>query len=414
MDFSSAKKVVVPVLSVSQESEGTMGLFRTEVPREEKQTNMTVQIPTSSADEVSTRLILSEDAFMAMLYLERRRAERGRKRYVLLLVDVKEAITRKQKTRTIATIGKALCSVTRETDIIGWYVDDSILGVIATEIGSASSAQVRARISEKLNAAFVQALGSDLASQISISFHFFPDEPLGGGDDNGTGTKAHYPEFAKKKASRKLALGFKRVIDVFGSLLALIVLAPLFAVIALAIKVTSDGPVLFSQERLGQHGKKFRFLKFRSMCTNCDSKIHQEYVTRFIAGDASLAKDAGPAPTFKIQKDPRVTSIGGILRKTSLDELPQFWNVLTGEMSLVGPRPPLEYEFKAYDIWHRRRVLEIKPGITGLWQVEGRSRTQFDEMVRMDLKYARAWSLWLDVEILLRTPMAVITGNGAH
>ncbi|MGB9513923.1 MAG: sugar transferase [Candidatus Acidiferrum sp.] len=368
-----------------------MGLFRTGMQREAKQTNLTVHIPTSNADEVSTRAILSEDAFIAMLYLERRRAERGRKRYVLLLVDVKEAISRKQRLRTSATICKALCSVTRETDIVGWYVDDYILGVIATEIGNASSTAVRARISDKLQVAFVQALGSDLASQISISFHFFPDEPMGGDDDNAAGNKPHYPEFGKKKTSRKLALGFKRVIDVFGSLLALIVLSPLFAIIALAIKWTSDGPVLFVQERLGQHGKKFRFLKFRSMRTDCDSKIHQEYVTRFIAGDASLAEGAGSAPTFKIQKDPRVTSIGSILRKTSLDELPQFWNVLRGEMSLVGPRPPLEYEFKAYDIWHRRRVLEIKPGITGLWQVEGRSRTQFDEMVRMDLKYARAW-----------------------
>lgn len=410
----SVKKVVAPALSGSQESEGTMGLFRTGMQREAKQTNLTVHIPTSNADEVSTRAILSEDAFIAMLYLERRRAERGRKRYVLLLVDVKEAISRKQRLRTSATICKALCSVTRETDIVGWYVDDYILGVIATEIGNASSTAVRARISDKLQVAFVQALGSDLASQISISFHFFPDEPMGGDDDNAAGNKPHYPEFGKKKTSRKLALGFKRVIDVFGSLLALIVLSPLFAIIALAIKWTSDGPVLFVQERLGQHGKKFRFLKFRSMRTDCDSKIHQEYVTRFIAGDASLAEGAGSAPTFKIQKDPRVTSIGSILRKTSLDELPQFWNVLRGEMSLVGPRPPLEYEFKAYDIWHRRRVLEIKPGITGLWQVEGRSRTQFDEMVRMDLKYARAWSLWLDVEILLRTPVAVITGNGAH
>ncbi|MGB8324998.1 MAG: sugar transferase, partial [Candidatus Acidiferrum sp.] len=122
----------------------------------------------------------------------------------------------------------------------------------------------------------------------------------------------------------------------------------------------------------------------------------------------------GEKVTFKIQKDPRITPVGAFLRKTSLDEVPQFWNVLIGEMSLVGPRPPLEYEFKAYDIWHRRRVLEIKPGITGLWQVEGRSRTQFDDMVRLDLKYARGWSLWLDLKILLRTPAAVVSGDGAH
>jgi lipopolysaccharide/colanic/teichoic acid biosynthesis glycosyltransferase len=390
-----------------------MGLFGPAVPREKKKINLTIEVPTSSADEVSTRMILSEEAFMAMLYLERRRAERARKRYVLLLVDLDGAISNRQKSRTVATVGKTLCSVTRETDIIGWYVDGHILGVIATEIGSASSAQVRTRISQKLRAAFSKSLGAEVASRISVSFHFFPEERVDG-DNGGTGQNAHYPEFSRRKISRKLALGFKRVIDVVGSALLLIVLLPVFAVIALLIKATSEGPVLFRQERLGQHGKKFRFLKFRSMRTNCDSKIHQEYVTRFIAGQASVGNDGGFEPTFKIQRDPRVTSIGSMLRKTSLDELPQFWNVLVGDMSLVGPRPPLEYEFQAYDIWHRRRVLEIKPGITGLWQVEGRSRTQFDEMVRMDLKYARAWSLWLDLEILLRTPVAVISGNGAH
>jgi lipopolysaccharide/colanic/teichoic acid biosynthesis glycosyltransferase len=390
-----------------------MGLFRTEVPREEKQDDVTVRIPANNADEVSTRMILSEDAFMSMLYLERRRAERAQKRYVLLLVDVKDAISDKQKIRTTQKITRTLCAITRETDIIGWYVRDHILGVIATEIGKASSSEVREKISQKLRGAFLEALGPKTASQISISFHFFPEEREDG-DFNDSANSAHYPELSRTKPSRKLALGLKRAMDITGSAFALIVLAPILLIIALAIKFTSHGPVLFSQERLGQFGKKFRVLKFRSMRKDCDSKIHQEYVSRFIAGQVSGANGNGAAPTFKIQKDPRVTSVGAMLRKTSLDELPQFWNVLVGEMSLVGPRPPLEYEFKAYDIWHRRRVLEIKPGITGLWQVEGRSRTQFDEMVRLDLKYARGWSLWLDLKILLRTPAAVVSGDGAH
>ena len=265
----------------------------------------------------------------------------------------------------------------------------------------------------KFRAAFLEALGPDKASQISISFHFFPEEREDG-EFNGSANGALYPELSRQKPTRKVALGFKRAMDIAGSAFALIVLFPLLAIIALAIKATSKGPVLFSQERLGQYGKKFRFLKFRSMRKDCDSKIHQEYVTRFIAGQVSTAKGNRATPTFKIQKDPRITPVGSILRKTSLDELPQFWNVLMGDMSLVGPRPPLEYEFKKYDIWHRRRVLEIKPGITGLWQVHGRSRTQFDDMVRLDLKYARAWSLSLDLEILLRTPGAVISGDGAH
>ncbi|PYU67954.1 MAG: hypothetical protein DMG49_17345 [Acidobacteria bacterium] len=122
----------------------------------------------------------------------------------------------------------------------------------------------------------------------------------------------------------------------------------------------------------------------------------------------------GQKPVFKIQKDPRITRVGQFVRNTSLDELPQFWNVLRGDMSLVGPRPPIAYEFRAYDAWHRRRVLEIKPGITGLWQVKGRSRTRFDDMVRLDLQYARDWSIWLDLKILLQTPAAVILGEGAH
>src|ERR1700674_2795045 len=390
-----------------------MGLFRTAVPREEKQADVTVRIPANNADEVSSRMILSEDAFTSMLYLERRRAERAQKRYVLLLVDVKDAISDKQKIRTVQKITRTLCSVTRETDIIGWYVHDHILGVIATEIGKASSAEVREKMSQKFRAAFLEGLGPNKASQISVSFHFFPEEREGG-DSNDSANNALYPEFTRKKPSRKVALGFKRAMDIAGSAIALIVLLPLFAIIILAIKATSEGPVLFIQDRLGQYGKKFRFLKFRSMRKNCDSKIHQEYVSRFIAGQVSAANGDGTTPTFKIQKDPRITPIGSILRKTSLDELPQFWNVLMGDMSLVGPRPPLEYEFKAYDIWHRRRVLEIKPGITGLWQVEGRSRTQFDDMVRLDLKYARAWSLGLDLEILLRTPGAVVSGEGAH
>lgn len=389
-----------------------MALFRTGVTRDEK-VDVTVRIPSNNADEVSTRMVLSEDAFSSMLYLERRRAERGQKRYVLLLVDVKDAVSDKQKNRTIETITQTICSVTRETDLIGWYVYGHILGVIATEIGRATSVEVRAKMSQKFRAAFLEALGPNKASRISLSFHFYPEEAEDG-DFNDSSNSAHYPEFSRKKPTRKLALGFKRAMDIVGSALALLVLLPFFAIIALAIKASSEGPVLFSQDRLGQYGKKFRFLKFRSMRQNCDSKIHQEYVSRFIAGQVTPGNANGAAPTFKIQKDPRVTSVGRILRKTSLDELPQFWNVLIGEMSLVGPRPPLEYEFKAYDVWHRRRVLEIKPGITGLWQVQGRSRTHFDDMVRLDLKYARAWSIWLDMEILLRTPAAVVSGDGAH
>jgi lipopolysaccharide/colanic/teichoic acid biosynthesis glycosyltransferase len=138
-------------------------------------------------------------------------------------------------------------------------------------------------------------------------------------------------------------------------------------------------------------------------------------VQQLIAGKANKQPMNGNSQgVYKLTKDPRITRVGAFLRKTSMDELPQLLNVLKGEMSLVGPRPPIPYEVEAYDIWHRRRLLEAKPGITGLWQVCGRSRVNFDDMVRLDLQYARTWSLWVDIKILLRTPGAVLLGAGAH
>jgi len=202
---------------------------------------------------------------------------------------------------------------------------------------------------------------------------------------------------------------------VAGSLAALIVLSPLLALIAVAIKLTSKGPVLFKQGRVGQHGVIFQFLKFRSMLPNSDPRVHREFVNEFIAGSASSLQPGKPKrKVFKITDDPRVTRVGAILRRTSLDELPQFWNVLKGEMSLVGPRPPIPYELESYRTWHKRRILEVKPGITGLWQVYGRSRTTFDEMVRLDLRYARTWSILLDLKILFQTPRAIVSGEGAY
>ena len=154
----------------------------------------------------------------------------------------------------------------------------------------------------------------------------------------------------------------------------------------------------------------FNFYKFRSMYADNDPGVHRDYVTKLIEGAKHVQQPNG---MYKLVSDPRVTPLGRLLRKTSLDELPQFINVLVGDMSLVGPRPPLPYEFERYRTWHRRRVLEIKPGLTGLWQVKGRSRTTFDEMVRMDLHYARTQSLWLDLKIILQTPVAMFSGNGA-
>ena len=223
-----------------------------------------------------------------------------------------------------------------------------------------------------------------------------------------------YPDLESGEDSTKAFLRIKRAIDILGSSLALLLLSPLFLVIGVVIKLTSEGPIFFKQQRMGRHGVRFTFLKFRSMYFQNDSKVHRDYVRRLISAKESQGEAGGSGAVYKIKDDPRVTRVGKFLRRTSLDELPQFFNVLRGDMSLVGPRPPIPYEVMAYDIWHRRRFLELKPGITGLWQVEGRSRVKFDEMVRMDIKYARTWSPWLDIKILFRTPRAVLRGDGAY
>jgi len=190
-----------------------------------------------------------------------------------------------------------------------------------------------------------------------VSFHFFPEEWEGEGADHSANITL-YPDLSRKQETHKFALGVKRSMDIAGSAAALLLMSPVLAQWLWRSNCRQGGPVLFKQERLGQYGKKFTVLKFRSMRTDCDAKIHEEYVSQFIAGQVKGADAGGEKPVFKIQEDPRVTAVGRFLRKTSLDEFPQFWNVLVGDMSLVGPRPPVAYEYKAYDLWHRRRVLE--------------------------------------------------------
>jgi len=392
-----------------------MSPMKAQVHPEQKQSKMEVPAHLSVPEMGNTpaRMLLNEDAFVSMLYLERRRAERADNRFVLVLVDVQHLMGSSGKERMIQLLMKSLSEATRETDIIGWYLENSLMGVIGTQLGKATNDIVQKRFQEKLRGLFESTLGTEKSASVSVSFHFFPEE-CDKTDEDHTANIKLYPELKKRENARKVPLAIKRCIDVVGSAAALVCLSPVFATIAVAIKLSSKGSVLFKQKRLGQYGRPFTVLKFRSMRTDCDVKIHQQYVEQFIAGRVDGKPKAAEKPVFKIQQDPRVTRVGRFIRKTSLDELPQFWNVLRGEMSLVGPRPPVPYEYRAYEVWHRRRVLEIKPGITGLWQVEGRSRTRFDDMVRLDLKYARAWSVWLDLKILAQTPAAVIQGEGAH
>lgn len=367
--------------------------------------------PRSFQTEQSEDSVLAESVFHSMLTLERRRAERSRKPFVLMLLDAN------MENDAAAGIPREAVEIVagskRDTDLIGWYRFGAILGVIFTEVSIEGERPVTETLREKIETALIKYLGRERAARIAISLHLFPES----WDRNDSGWKADsklYPDLKKKVTRKRLPLVIKRGIDILGSGLLLLILSPVLAVIAALIKLTSKGPVIFEQERLGQSGVRFKCLKFRTMFANNDPKVHQEYVRQFIAGKDGLDNSGGSEePVYKLVRDPRVTSIGSFLRKTSLDELPQFWNVLRGEMSLVGPRPPVPYEFEVYDIWHRRRVLEVKPGITGLWQVSGRNRIRFDDMVRLDLRYCHSWSLWLDLKILLATPRAVFSGGGA-
>ena len=203
----------------------------------------------------------------------------------------------------------------------------------------------------------------------------------------------------------------KRTSDIAIALLALVAFAPVWLVIALLIKLDSKGPVFYVQERVGMDGRIFLVYKFRTMRIGSDDEIHKEYQRKFIAGNAEANMGDDERPTYKLHNDPRITRVGRVLRRLSFDEVPQLINVLRGDMSVVGPRPPIAYEVEAYEIWHRKR-LDMKPGLTGLWQVSGRNRLPFEEMVKLDLFYIENWSLLLDLRIILRTVLVIFRGDG--
>ncbi len=369
----------------------------------------------SRASQPQTGLTLKEvltaEIFRRMIAMERKRSERTQRPFVLLLMDTGRTKPTEKNGRILLDILSALQSATRETDVMGWYETNSAVGVMFTEITLENNlilSTLLGRISDVLRG----RLTSEQFNQIKFSFHLFPEE----WDSNNPERQSNptlYPDLHKRDGANRLGRALKRGMDILGSLALLVLLSPVFFVIAAAIKLTSRGPVLFRQQRIGEHGTAFTFLKFRSMYVNNDASQHKEYVRKLIAGQAAKQANGAGEGIFKLTNDPRITTVGNFLRRTSLDELPQFLNVLRGEMSLVGPRPPVPYEVEAYATWHRRRLLEAKPGITGLWQVQGRSRVGFDDMVRLDLHYARKCSPLLDLKILLQTPKAVIAGSGA-
>ena len=381
--------------------------------RNDQEAASEVTVSTGTASSTPTSF-LSEVLFRRMLSRERKRSERSRKHLLLMLIDYKQPAHRRSDVDLSQRLPEVLCTAIRDTDLAGWYETNSVFGVIFTELGAAE-VQAAARIVEtKVRTALHQNFKAKQLGHFQISFFAFPEGSACGGDQKPADPTL-YPDLLDRRRRKRLSLLIKRSMDLIGSVVALVFLSPVFLVLTALIKLTSHGPTYFRQERVGQYGVTFTFLKFRSMHVSTDATIHQEYMKNYIAGKPERASSETNQETiYKIKDDPRVTWIGKFMRRTSLDEIPQFWNVLRGEMSLVGPRPPIPYEIEVYDVWHRQRLLEAKPGITGLWQVYGRSKTTFDEMVRLDLRYSRTWSPMLDVKILLQTPRAVIFGGGAY
>lgn len=359
------------------------------------------------------REILAEESFQRMIAVERKRTERSKVPFLLMLIEAGHHPGSEKNGRVLDSVVTALQPTIRETDVLGWHKARSAVGVMYTGLALKDKNLVLGSILNKVSARLRDELMFDQFNQVSISFHFFPDD----WDHDNPGRPinlALYPDLINPAKGKQVVSVMKRVFDVIGSLVMLALTAPACMLIAIAVKLSSKGPVLFKQQRVGQDGRRFTFLKFRSMRTDNDHREHKEFVTRFIADEAvhqgAVSNGNG---LYKLTKDARVTRVGKFLRRSSLDELPQFLNVLKGDMSLIGPRPPIPYELAVYQTWHRNRVLMVRPGITGLWQVTGRSRVKFDEMVRLDLRYAMSWTLWLDLKILIRTPLAVIKGAGA-
>jgi lipopolysaccharide/colanic/teichoic acid biosynthesis glycosyltransferase len=357
---------------------------------------------TSPRKRTRTRMneyVLGETLFRDTLVRERRRSDRFGTPLAVLVVDRSD---RSAEVGSWVPILRAVAASKRDIDATGWLEQDAVLGLLLPE----TSRKGALKAAQHLRRQIARRIGDGAAAVLSVRLYVQGIQS----DRDGSVLPpvdllldAFVPE--RRHPGRDAA---KRALDVIGSLGLLAIFAPVMLVVLAVVKWTSPGPALYRQERIGRRGEPFTMLKFRTMYVNAGHEVHHDYVTWFI-------KSSGKQPrtgreVFKLENDARITRPGRFLRRRSLDELPQFWNVLRGDMSLVGPRPPLPFEVEQYQPWHRRRVLEAKPGITGFWQVNGRSRTTFDEMVRMDLEYARTHSLWTDIKILAATPPAMLKG----
>jgi lipopolysaccharide/colanic/teichoic acid biosynthesis glycosyltransferase len=346
-------------------------------------------------------LVVTERLFRDALVRERKRADRFEESFALVLISLACPAGRIPRWTEVVD---ALTSQLLDTDLIGWFEEGKVIGLFRS-LGTIDSGDGVSALAATVRHELARCLGGQGAAGCSIRLEVYTPH-----HENIPSVLVPAKD-TRTQAREILRRGAKRALDVVGSLSLLTILAPAYVAIAAAVKLTSRGPVFFRQQRIGEAGRPFTMLKFRTMQMNADPAIHQQYMTAFITSDAKAIPAA--SGVFKIVDDPRVTSIGHFLRRSSLDELPQFWNVLKGEMSLVGPRPEEARVVAYYNDWHRRR-LAIKPGVTGPMQVSGRGDLSLDERVRLELDYIDNYSFWRDLALLARTIPAVLQGDGAR
>jgi exopolysaccharide biosynthesis polyprenyl glycosylphosphotransferase len=339
--------------------------------------------------------------FFEQMRLEKLRAERSKSPLSIILITLDKETD--SEFIEVSEILETTRSITRETDISG-LVNHKTIGVLLPDTDENGAKEICGKL-----------VSGNKNAQFSTSTSTYPDQIFESLAKNGCIRPDAFPfELEGSMGVSWLELLLKRGVDIVGSIIGMLTFMPVMIITALAIKATSPGPVIFRQIRLGKQGTPFTFYKFRSMYVHTNDQIHREYVKEFINGaNEKINQGNADKPLYKLKSDPRITKVGKFIRKTSIDELPQFFNVLKGDMSLVGPRPPLPYEAEKYQAWQLKRILEMKPGITGLWQVEGRSKTGWDDTVRLDIRYIQNWSLLMDIQILLKTVKEVLRCRGA-
>jgi lipopolysaccharide/colanic/teichoic acid biosynthesis glycosyltransferase len=349
--------------------------------------------------------------FLKDLEREKRRSDRCKAPLSLALFELDG-----DATRTVAFL-EIVHRLTRETDVVG-HVGNDRVALLCPDTDAAGIRCVLRKIDT--SAPGLSFMTAAAVTHPDVLFDKISRGELSGpaaspGDGPSEAIRLA-PAFVSDRPERQRhGYPLKRPMDLAGALAAIALLGPLMLLAAVAVAATSRGPVIFRQTRLGQGGKPFVFYKFRSMFVGGDDRIHRAYVADLISGEPERRgrSDDAEQRLYKLTADPRITWVGRFIRRTSIDELPQLLNVLKGEMSLVGPRPPIPYEAARYQAWHLRRLLTAKPGMTGLWQVLGRSKVSFDEMVRMDLRYIRDCSIDMDLRILLKTVKVVLRCEGA-